>query len=326
MAQTEYYNPQAQSRRLYHKTALIESIPMSKVIGKPVFLKMDCFQPAGSFKIRGIGRLCKELVAEGKKHLISSSGGNAGYSVAYAGRNLGVDVTVFVPTSTHQIYIDQIKSEGAEVKISGKFWDEADRAAKDYVEEVGGGFIPPFDHPTLWAGHSTLIDELVTQCEKPGAVIVSVGGGGLACGVLEGMHRHGWDKVPLFCVEPEGAASLGAAMKADKVVSLPEVNTIITTLGTQAICEELFKWTKKHSITPLTVSDHQAVLASRQFVDDHRVLVEPACGAALAVVYGNVQQLKSVDSILVIACGGIGVSVELLEHYLEEGVEPESHA
>jgi L-serine/L-threonine ammonia-lyase len=86
---------------------LIESIPMSSKSGLKVFLKLENTQPSGSFKIRGIGHLCSMAKEEGKTHFISSSGGNAGFAAAYAGRQLGVKTTVFVPTTTAESTINK---------------------------------------------------------------------------------------------------------------------------------------------------------------------------------------------------------------------------
>jgi len=77
-------------------TPTIESKPLEEITGKKVWLKMECYQPVGSFKIRGIGRICQYFATQGKKHFVSSSGGNAGLAVAYAGRQLGIKVTVFL--------------------------------------------------------------------------------------------------------------------------------------------------------------------------------------------------------------------------------------
>jgi L-serine/L-threonine ammonia-lyase len=291
---------------------------MSQATGHEVFLKMECYQPCGSFKIRGIGALCQEWIAAGKKQLVSSSGGNAGFATAYAGKKLGVAVTVFVPSSTNQIYLDHIRAEGATVNVVGKVWDEANEAAKKFAAEIDGGFVPPFDHPTIWAGNETLMDEVVTQMQKPDAIVVAVGGGGLACGILQGLHDHDWQDVPLFCVETSGAASLAASIKANKLVTLPTIDTIALTLGAKRVTEQLFNWTKKHKIVSLTVSDQQTVFACHRFIDDHRVLVEPACGAALAVVYDKMKELKNFKRVLVIVCGGIGMSLELLNQYLQK--------
>lgn len=302
---------------LHIKTPVFESLPMSPGVGRAVFLKMECYQPVGSFKIRGIGALCQEWMAAGKKQLVSSSGGNAGYAVAYAGKKLGLPVTVFVPNTTLQIYLDHMIAEGATVNRVGNVWDEANAAAQQFAREIDAGFVPPFDHPTIWAGNSTIMDEIVLQMEKPDALVVSVGGGGLACGILQGLYRYGWQDVPLFGVETVGAASLAASLQAHQWVSLTSIDTIAGTLGAKRVAEELFRWTKKHKIISLTVSDQQTVSACRRFIDDHRVLVEPACGAALAVVYDNVKELREFKRILVIVCGGIGMTLSLLTDYMK---------
>jgi L-serine/L-threonine ammonia-lyase len=311
-----------QSNNLYINTPLFESKLLSQLSGKKILLKMECFQPTGSFKIRGIGKLCQELMNKGHKQLVSSSGGNAGYAVAYAGRKLGAKVTVFVPKTTNPIFLKYLELEGAEIKKHGDVWDEAHEAAMDFVHKTNGAYIPPFDHPSLWAGHSTMIDEAVEQCEKPDAVIAAVGGGGLMCGVLEGLERHGWSDVAVFSVETEGAASLAASIKAGKLITLERIQTVATSLGAKRVANKLFEWSTKRSIVPLVVSDYDAVLACRKFVDDHRALVEPACGAALSVIYNinQIEALRKMKSIFVIVCGGVGTSIELLEKYLTKNL------
>ncbi len=302
---------------LHIHTPLWESAPIKKRTKQTVFLKMECFQPAGSFKSRGISCLCQEYVNLGKTHLVSSSGGNAGYAAAYAGRLLGVKVTVFVPRTTQQLFIDRIKSQGAEVVIYGNDLDEAAIKAKEFLAEVDGGYVSPYDHSAIWRGNSTIMDEVVYEMNKPDAVVVAVGGGGLACGMLEGMHRYGWQDVPLYGVETAGAASFAATVRAGKLVSLPKIDTIATSLGVKMITKKLFEWTKVGEVVPITVSDADAVNAVRYFLDDHYVLVEPSCGAALAAVYNQVPELADKKSILLIVCGGIGINWELLNQYLK---------
>ncbi len=285
---------------------------MQRASGRRVFLKMECYQPVGSFKIRGIGKLCQEHVASGKRHLVSSSGGNAGYAAAYAARKLGTPITVFVPTTTKPAAIERITDEKATVKIHGAAWDEADQAARNFVKEVNGGYISPFDHPTIWAGHSTMIDEVVDQCEKPEVIVVAVGGGGLLCGILEGLHRHGWGNIPVLAVETEGAASFAKSIEAGHLITLPAITTIATSLGAKRVTDKLWDWTQHHKIIPTVVSDQDAIAACKRFADDHRALVEPACGAALSVVYNTLPQLGDAKSVLVIVCGGMGISLEQL--------------
>lgn len=301
---------------LHIETPLWKSEWIKRRTGQSVYLKMECFQPTGSFKARGIGYLCREYVEAGKKHLVSNSGGNAGYTTAYAGRMLGVRVTVFVPRTTSPLFIDKIRFQGAEVRVEGADLDEAGVKARAFLEEVDGGYVSPYDHPTIWRGHSTIMDEVVKQMERPDAVVVAVGGGGLACGMLEGMHRHGWEGVPLYGVETSGADSFAATVRAGRLVAIPKIETIATSLGVKQVTERLFEWTKVHRVVPITVSDREAVRAVRYFLDDHYVLVEPSCGAALAAVYEGVGELADKKSLLVVVCGGIGISWDLLNKFM----------
>lgn len=303
---------------LHIQTPLWNSAPIKKRTGQTVYLKMECFQPTGSFKTRGIGYLCQQLVQSGKTHLVSNSAGNAGYTTAYAGKKLGVKVTVFIPTTSSQIFIEKIKSQGAEVIVHGKDLDEAGKGAKEFLTQVNGGYVHPYDDPAIWVGHSTIMDEIMYQIEeKPDAIVVAVGGGGLACGILDWMYRWGWHNVPLYGLETEGAASFAATFKADKLVTIPKIDTIATSLGAKTIARKLFEWTKILPVFPITVSDADAINAVRFFLDDHRVLVEPSCGAALAAVYNQVPELADKKRILVIICGGIGINLELLNQYLK---------
>lgn len=150
-------------KTLHIKTPLIESNPISKIVGTQILLKLENTQPTGSFKIRGIGHLCQKAKEKGITQFISSSGGNAGYSAAYAGRYLGVKTTVFVPSTTPQKTISKIEKQEAEVTVKGDVWDETDTFASKFAKEVNGLYISPFDHPLIWEGHSTIIDEIVNS-------------------------------------------------------------------------------------------------------------------------------------------------------------------
>ena len=168
---------------LHVKTPLFYSKRLELSTGKFVHLKLEALQPSASFKLRGIGRLCQCYAADGFTQLVASSGGNAGISVAYCGMMLGMPTTVFIPSTSHQLFIDELKTYGAEVVVAGKVWDDAHAAALAYIQQHHAAYIPPFDHPMIWAGHATLIDEIVEAGLKPDVVVAAVGGGGLACGL-----------------------------------------------------------------------------------------------------------------------------------------------
>ncbi len=315
---------------LHVRTPVWDSPALSRAFGAPVWLKMDALQPVGSFKIRGLGSYCSELVAQGAAALISSSGGNAGYAVAYAGRKLGVPTHVVVPRRTSEQARQNMRDEGAEVLEHGEIWDDAHARALELAEQTGGAYVHPFDAPSIWRGHASIIEEVAAERPAPGAVVVSVGGGGLLCGVLTGMHAAGWQDVPVLAVETEGAASFALAVQAGGPADLAEVSSLATTLGARRVCQEAWEWTQRHAITAWQVSDRQAVEACLRFADSHRVLVEPSCGAALASVYQQAEPLRDSSSVLVIVCGGAGVDRGALRGWqkqvdLVEKGDPDGH-
>lgn len=303
---------------LHCRTPLWYSTPLSRLTGAKVWLKMDALQPSGSFKLRGIGRICETHVTSGVDHLVSSSGGNAGMAVAYAGQQLGVKITVVVPTTTPPFMVEKIELLGASVLVQGDVWDEADAHARTLAEPDNCGYVSPFNHPEIWAGHATMVDELADEMAPPDLIVLAVGGGGLLCGVAEGLHRIGWKHVPVLAVETEGTASFAAAVAAGKPVTLQQITSVASSLGAKRVSFQAFEWTKKHSIHSHTVTDQHALVACRRFLDDHRVLVEPACGAALAAVYDTAPPAIGAKSVVVIVCGGAVVTFDQLHRWLEE--------
>jgi L-serine/L-threonine ammonia-lyase len=175
-----------------------------------------------------------------------------------------------------------------------------------------GAYVPPFDHPLLWEGHSTMVDEIVAERPIPDAVVVAVGGGGLLCGVAEGLARHGLDAVAIVAVETEGAASFASAVEAGQPVTLERIDTIASSLGARRVADAAFAWSQRRPVTPVVVSDADAVRACLRFADHHLALVEPACGAALSLAYDDHPALAPFARVAVIACGGVVVSLEKL--------------
>ena len=163
--------------QLHLETPFLESRSLSQNAGLPVWLKLEAVQPAGSFKIRGVGHACQAYAPNGARRFISSSGGNAGLAVAYAGRALGLPVSVVVPQTTSERAKNLIAAEQAEVVVHGASWQDANALALSMLGPHDA-FIHPFDDPLLWEGHATIIDEMARSAPPPDSIVVSVGGGG----------------------------------------------------------------------------------------------------------------------------------------------------
>ena len=299
---------------LHNKTPLVFSKEMSRLTGKAVWIKMEVQQPSGSFKLRGIGHACQVYHQKGVKSLICASGGNAGLAVAYAGRQLGLAVTVVVPQTTSPEAIAAIKQEKAIVKVYGKDYQEAHDYAMSCVTPQQP-YVHSYDHPLLWKGHASLIDELKTAPFIPDLIVLSVGGGGLLCGVVEGLMRNGWNQTPVLAVETQGAHALALALQVQKIKALPHINSIATSLGARQIAQKAFDYSQQQPIFSHVVSDRTAVNACLRFYDEHQLVVEPACGAALAAVFQQHPILQGKSNVVVIACGGVGSSLEQLQQW-----------
>jgi L-serine/L-threonine ammonia-lyase len=228
---------------------------------------------------------------------------------------MGVKVTVVMPKSGSDLMRKLIEQEGAEVKLQGQTLDEAISAALELGNKEGAVYIPPYDHPDIWKGHSTMVDEIIKDGVTPEAVVLAVGGGGLLCGVLEGLHRHGCYNVPVLALEPEGASSLYESVGQHKLVGIDAVKTIALSLAAKKVAQEAFEWTNRHPVDVQLVSDQTALKSCVRFATDHRVLVEPACGVALAGIYENLIRFENTHSIVVIVCGGANVSLQLINEW-----------
>lgn len=277
-----------------------------------VWLKMDALQPSGSFKLRGVGRLVQQSAAEGARAIVCASGGNAGFAATHAAAALGLPVTIVLPLTSSPAVAQRLAERGAEVLRHGAVWDEAHAFAQQLAADRGAAYVHPFDHPLLWTGHSTLIDEVVEAGLEFDAVVTAVGGGGLFCGIVEGLRRHGLGHVPVIAVETEGAASLQASLAAGELVSLPAITSMATSLGARRVATGALERARSHPTQAVQVSDAEAAAACLRFADAQRVLVEPACGAALAAVD---RHAGGFGRVLVEVCGGMGVSLELLRQW-----------
>lgn len=280
----------------------------------------------------------------GAVRFYTSSGGNAGLACATAARTLGHPATVAVPLTTPPHMVAKLRGLGAEVVQAGGDWAAADRHLREVVIPGGrseGGsspapravYVPPFDHKDVWDGAETLVGEL--RAQVPGRVdgiACSVGGGGLLCGVMQGVMQgvggpaaRGRPRV--LAVETEGAGSLNASVRAGRLVTLPAITSIATSLGATRVAPEAYEWTRRAGagLVSAMVTDRDAVVAMTRFLDDARMLVESACGATIATAYnGDLRRYLGEEltdeewatkNVVLVVCGGSNISLGMLEKY-----------
>jgi L-serine/L-threonine ammonia-lyase len=318
----------------YRKTPLIRG---KDILNTKVLLKLEHLQVSGSFKDRGISHMIQTLAVAGvTTKVICSSGGNAGNAVASAGSKLNIPVDVYVPTTTMPLMIEKIKNNpNTRVFVQGDNWNAANIFALNAMKEAGSDsnnqgqegtsphaiYVPPYDDPLIWEGNSTIIDEILEDCngdlnQFPSVIVLSVGGGGLLRGVQLGLERLGLvNKTEIYAVETEGSACFNAAKNAGEVVRLSSIDSIATSLGALSCVEDTLNSPVK--TTSFTVTDTEALDACYEYADEFRTLVEPACGAALALAK-RTELFDGLDSAAFIVCGGQAINMKLLETYREK--------
>jgi L-serine/L-threonine ammonia-lyase len=143
----------------------------------------------------------------------------------------------------------------------------------------------------------------------------------------QGLARHGWDDVQVVATETEGAASFAAGFAAGKPVRLPGITSLATSLGALEVTPAALEYARRQPTSARVVTDAEAVSACRRFLQDHRLLVEPACGAALALGYTprhreeirRASEARGGRPVVIVVCGGSGVTAEILQE-MERGV------
>lgn len=296
---------------LHIRTPLIRHPGLSTPTRR-IWLKLENLQPSGSFKLRGMGLLCSQAAAQGKTRVVCPSAGNAGLATAVAAASLGLKACIVVPHTTPETTRVRIRKTGAEVIVHGKVWDEANQRARELAQGADTEYVPAFDHPLLWQGHSTLIDEVIEDCPQVDAIVTSVGGGGLLAGILTGLLRHGRTDCRIVACETEGAASFAAAIAAGHPVRLSRIDTVATSLGAAQVAA----WPVQHILDfpyeCVVLGDEEAIMGVVRYASDLRQLVEPACGVSLAIAYLDHPAIAGAHDVVIVVCGGVSISAQLV--------------
>ena len=275
-----------------------------------IWLKLENLQPSGSFKMRGMGLMCSLAAEQGKRRVICASGGNAGLATAVAATRLGLDACIVVPETTSPMTRQRIAAIGAEVIAHGSVWDQSNQLALELAEDPDSQYVPAFDHPILWQGHSSMVDEILEDCPQVDTLVASVGGGGLLAGLLTGLKRHGRTDCRIVACETQGAASFAAALAAGHPVQLDEVKTVASTLAARQVALGPVQMIAEFQHRSVVLSDAEAIMGVVRYADDLRQLVEPSCGVSLAVAYLDHPALAEARDVVIVVCGGVSISAQ----------------
>lgn len=255
-------------------TPLIHSPYLSKSCGNNVYLKPENMQVTGAYKIRGAYFKISTLTEEEKSRgLVTASAGNHAQGVAYAAQAAGVAATIVMPTTTPLVKVNNTKDYGANVVLHGEVFDDAAELAAQLAEEKGLTYVHPFNDLTLATGQGTIAYEIFQDLPDVDVILIPIGGGGLAAGVST-LAKLLNPNVEVIGVEPTGAASMTASLKAGHVVTLPTATTIADGVAVKTPGDLVFPYVQQNVDRVLTLEDGELVEAFLDIMERHKMVVE----------------------------------------------------
>jgi threonine dehydratase len=282
---------------LVERTPLIES----EVGGQRVWLKCECLQTGGSFKLRGASnRLAQLSPEERERGVVAFSSGNHARGVAIAARRLGIRATIVMPADAPQVKVDGTRSEGAEIVFYDRLGESREAIAARLAEDNGATVVPSFDDPMIVAGQGTAGLEILEQLPQPiRRIIVPCGGGGLASGIALACPD-----AEIVVVEPEGWDDMADSLERGEIVPVgPDAPaTFCDAIQTLKVSPITLGILTDRRARALAVSDAEVAHAIRFAWDRHRLVVEPGAAVGLAALIAG--KLEAGDGTVVVLSGG----------------------
>ena len=284
---------------LVERTPLIES----EIAGTRVWLKCECLQTGGAFKLRGAtNRLLQLSPEERERGVVAFSSGNHARGVAIAARRLGMRAIIVMRSDAPQVKVDGTRSEGAEIIFYDRRTESREEIAARIASETGATVAPSFDDPSIVAGQGTAALEIVDQLGRsPPRIVVPCGGGGLASGIALGAPE-----AEIVVVEPDGWDDMGRSLELGEIVAVgPDApDTFCDAIMTPRVSPITFGILRERKARALSVSDAEVADAIRFAWESHGLVVEPGAAVALAaLVSGKLAPLE--DTVAVVSGGNI---------------------
>jgi threonine dehydratase len=264
-------------------TPLILSPELSSLAGGEVYLKLECEQDGGSFKLRGaLNALFALSEAERTAGVVASSAGNHGIGVAMAAERLGVAATIFVPATAPAVKRAKIAAHGATVDASQPHYDAAESAARAFAARTGATFVSPCTGRALLAGAGTVALEILEDLPTTRTLVVCVGGGGLVGGI-GGFVRDDAAGVRVLGAQSVATNAMALALKAGHGVDIPDLPTLADGLA-GLVDEEMYQQGKAALDAIVTVEEAEIAEAIAWLHGAHGLTVEGAGAVGVAAL------------------------------------------
>jgi threonine dehydratase len=284
-----------------HPTPLEHSRPLSAYTGAEVYLKLECAQVTGSFKVRGAASALR--ASEGRYPVVACSAGNHALGVAHAAAHAGIDATLVLPESASPAKVAALRRYPATIMQVGATYDEAEAAAVRMAHEEGLRFISPYNHPDVIAGQGTLGAEILEQLPSAEVLVVSVGGGGLISGIAL------WAKainpnLRIVGVQTESSAAMLASLQAGEIVQAPDLPTLADGLaGNLEPGSITFPLVQRLVDMLIAVSEPQIAAAMRWLFHEHHLVVEGSAAVVVAAMLNGLIAGIAGRKVVALICG-----------------------
>jgi threonine dehydratase len=286
---------------------LVERTPLmeTEIRGVRAWLKCECLQTGGAFKLRGAtNRLLQLSGDERERGVVAFSSGNHARGVAIAARRLGIAATIVMPSDAPVVKVQGTRSEGAEIVFYDRRTGDRAAIAAELAAKGGATVVPSFDDAMIVAGQGTVglevLDQLSEAGEAPPArIVVPTGGGGLASGIALACPD-----VQIVCVEPEGWDDMRRSLEIGAIVPVPKdaPPTLCDALQTPLVSPITFGILKERGANAVAVSEDDIEEAVRFAWEQHGLVVEPGGAAALAALLSG--KVEAVAGTVAIVSGG----------------------
>jgi threonine dehydratase len=283
--------------------ASIEHTPLigSDLDGRTIWLKCECLQTGGAFKLRGASNRLLQLSEEERKSgVVAFSSGNHARGVAIAARRLGIRAIIVMPKDAPAVKVDGTRAEGAEIIFFDRYRESREAIAERISKETGATVVPSFDDVHIVAGQGTVGLEILEQMpEAPTRIVVPCGGGGLASGIVLACPD-----TEIVIVEPEGWDDMKRSLEVGEIVpvSSDAPPTLCDALQTPRVSPITFGILRNGDAKALSASEEAVRKAIRWAWERHQLVVEPGGAVALAVLLSG--QVEPADGTVVVLSGG----------------------
>ena len=279
------------------RTPLVES----EIGGRRIWLKCECLQTGGAFKLRGASnRLLQLSPEERERGVVAFSSGNHARGVAIAARRLSMRAIIVMPSDAPEVKVEGTRGEGAEIIFYDRRTESREAIAARIAAESGATVVPSFDDPAIVAGQGTAGLEIVEQLGRsPARIIIPCGGGGLASGIALGAPE-----AEIVIVEPEGWDDMGRSLELGEIVPVAAdaPNTFCDAIMTPRVSPITLQILRDRGAQSASVSDAEVANAIRFAWEKHQLVVEPGAAVGLAALLAG--KLPPMEDTVVVVSGG----------------------